>query len=72
MSELPGWTKAMIAEEVEKWKATQEAYTPPVQPDPSAAIAAAFVMWLDENVRRCGHGYIHVTCGDCSPLRVGQ
>lgn len=30
--------------------------------DPTIALAD----WLDANVRRCGHGYIHISCGDCN------
>ena len=28
--------------------------------------------WLDENVRRCGHGYIHISCGDCNNVGQGE
>jgi len=24
--------------------------------------------WLDENVRRCAHGFIHISCGDCNSI----
>ena len=43
-----------------------EAETKPTPSD----VTAGLVEWLDTNVRRCGHGYLHVTCGDCSPVRV--
>ena len=33
-------------------------------------VTASIVAWLDENVRHCAHGSVHVTCGDCSPLQV--
>jgi hypothetical protein len=28
-------------------------------------VAKELVAWLDNNVRRCGHGYIDITCGQC-------
>ena len=29
------------------------------------ALPAAVDTWLRNNLRFCGHGYIHITCGDC-------
>ena len=28
----------------------------------------ALAKLIDENIRRCGHGYIHITCGDCNGI----
>lgn len=29
---------------------------------------AALAKLIDENLRRCSHGYIHITCGDCNNI----
>ena len=26
----------------------------------------ALTKLIDENLRRCAHGYIHISCGDCN------
>lgn len=46
------------------WCACEE--TPPTPALGSFDIEAFLTKWLDEHVRLCGHGNVHITCGDCN------
>lgn len=47
-----------------------EMYQHSLPPNISTIVAEAIVKWLHDNARICAHGCIHITCGDCSPLRL--
>ena len=38
----------------------------------NADVSQAVVKWLGENARKCDHGYVHITCGDCCQLKVDR
>lgn len=35
------------------------------------AATSGLVPWLEENVRKCDHGYVFVTCGPCMSAWIG-
>ena len=39
---------------------------PTVSVAQSLAGMTQLIEWLDKEVRRCDHGYIHITCGTCN------